>query len=51
LEVLDYECWALGDNIFGTSTWTYVHKVENWNAAGWVSDYYLNDGGALAACP
>jgi len=49
-ELLYYECWTVGENIFGTSTWTYVHKSSAWSAEGWVSDYYLDDGGALARC-
>ena len=49
-ELLYYECWTIGDNIFGVSTWTYVHKSQDWNAAGWMSDYYLSNGGALTRC-
>jgi hypothetical protein len=36
--------------IFGVSTWTYVHRSHDWNAAGWMSDYYLSNGGALTRC-
>lgn len=49
-QLLYYECWDIGETIFGTNTWTYVHKSSDWNAAGWVLDYYLDDNGALTRC-
>jgi hypothetical protein len=49
-ELLYYECYVVGDSVFGTTTWTYVHKNSDWNAAGWVSDYYLDNHGAWERC-
>lgn len=45
-----YHCYVVGDDIFGTNTWTWVGKAIAPSAQGWVSDYYLDDGGSYVAC-
>lgn len=46
---LYYHCWASGKAVHGKTTWTHV-RVAGTQRTGWVSDYYLNDGGAIKKC-
>jgi hypothetical protein len=44
-------CWDYGDNIHGVSTWSWVgYHPGSSSYYGWVSDYYLSNGGAFFRC-
>ena len=45
-----YFCWVPGDWVYNMASWTYVYDTRN-RVSGWVSDYYLSDGGAYSVCP
>jgi hypothetical protein len=45
--VLDLWCYAYGDDVAGIPTWSYV---DYRGTRGWVSDYYLRNGGSTATC-
>jgi hypothetical protein len=48
---VDLHCFVHGDNVFGLDTWSYVRYNpggQDW--FGWVSDYYLQDGGSFFHC-
>ena len=48
---LDMWCWDYGDNINGVSTWSWVRYYRSGtNYYGYVSDYYLSNGGAWVRC-
>jgi hypothetical protein len=49
--LMEMLCWDNGDPVNGTNTWSYVR----WSGGagdyyGWISDYYITNGGASYAC-
>jgi hypothetical protein len=44
---VDLNCFRHGQSVSGTDTWSAVHYAQYF---GWVSDYYLSNGGASFIC-
>ena len=44
-----FHCWTFGDNVDGTSTWSWVRNTRT-NVQGWVNDSLLSGNGSIEEC-